>query len=80
MFEGKEELLSHITYILSKEQDIRDTSKAVEDLTGKFIKEKLQEEKSEILKKLVSKDLDKEESKKIEDRLKEISKKLVSIK
>ncbi len=80
LFEGKEELLSHITYILSKEQDIRDTSKAVEDLTGKFIKEKLQEEKSEILKKLVSKDLDKEESKKIEDRLKEISKKLVSIK
>ena len=80
LFEDKEELLSHITYILSKEQDINDVDKAIEDLKSKFIKEKLQEEKLVILKKLVSKDLDIKEAKQLESRLKEISKKLVSLK
>ncbi len=80
IFENEEELLSHITYILSKELDISDVDKAIDDLTKKFVKEKLQEEKSEILKKLVSGNLDKEESKQKEDRLKEISRKLVNLK
>lgn len=80
LFEDKEELLSHVTYILSKELDISDIDKAIDDLKYKFVKEKLQEEKSEILKKLVSKDLEEEEAKQIENRLKEISKKLVNIK
>ena len=80
LFEGKEELLSHITYILSKEPEINDIDKAVEDLKNKFIKEKLQEEKANILKNLISKDISKEEAKVQEDRLKEISKKLVNIK
>ena len=65
---------------MSKELDITDVDKAVEDLVNKFIKEKLLEEKSQILKKLVSGNISKEETIQIENRLKEISKKLVSIK
>lgn len=80
LFEKDEELISHITYILSKELDISDIDKAIEDLTNKFVKEKLLEEKNEILKKLVSGGLSKEETMAIENRLKEISKKLVNIK
>lgn len=80
LFEGDEELLSHITYILSKDMDITDIDKAVEDLKNKFIKEKLQEEKANILKKLVSGEVGQEEAKNIENRLKEISKRLVSLK
>lgn len=79
IFENEEELLSHVTYILSKELDINDVDKAIDDLTKKFVKEKLQEEKSEILKKLVSSDIDKEEAKQAENRLKEISKKLINL-
>ncbi len=80
LFEGDEELISHITYILSEEPDISDVDKAVEDLVNKFLKENLLEEKNEILKKLVSGNLSEEETINIENRLKEISKKLVSIK
>lgn len=81
LFEDDEELLSHVTYILSKELDIGDVKKATEDLKNKFIREKLQEEKNEILKQLVSSTNVSEEAKlEIENRLKEISKKLVSIK
>lgn len=80
LFEKDEELVSHITYILSKELDISDIDKAIEDLIGKFIKEKLLEEKNVILKKLISGGLDNDETREIENRLKEISKKLVSIK
>ncbi len=80
IFEKDEELLSHVTYILSKELDISDVDKAVEDLSRKFIKEKLQEEKGEILKKLISSETTPEEAKQAENRLKEISKKLVSLK
>ena len=83
LFEKDEELLSHVTYILSKETDIKNTDKAIDDLVNSFIKERLQEEKSNILKKLISSDIDKEEAKQLEERLKEIgelSKKLVNIK
>lgn len=80
LFEKDDELISHITYILSKELDINDVDKAVDDLMNKFIKEKLLEEKSEILKKLVSGGLGSKETETIENRLKEISQKLVSIK
>ena len=80
LFEGNDELVSHVTYILSKELDISDVDKATDDLLNKFIKEKLLEEKSLILKRLISGNLDSKETKEIENRLKEISKKLVSIK
>ena len=80
IFQEDEEVLSHVTYILSKELDVTDVNKAVNDLLAKFLKEKLQEEKAEILKKLVSSNLSEEEAKQIGDRLKEISKRLVSLK
>lgn len=80
LFEKNENLLSHITYIMSNDSEISDIDKAVEDLSSKFIKEKLQEEKAEILKSLVSNKLDKEKAKEKENRLKEISKKLVNLK
>lgn len=80
LFEKDDELISHITYILSKELDISDIDKAIEDLTNKFVKEKLLEEKNDILKKLVSGALSSEETTTMENRLKEISKKLVNIK
>jgi len=80
LFENDEELLSHVTYILSKELDITEIDKALEDLIAKFVKEKLQEEKGEILKKLLEGKLEAEETKNIENRLKEISKELVNLK
>ena len=80
LFEKDEELVSHITYILSKEQEISDIDKAIDELVNKFVKEKLLEEKSMILKKLVSGNISEEETKEMENRLKEISKKIVSIK
>ena len=61
LFSDDEELISHITYILSKELDISDVDKAVNDLMNKFLIDKLLEEKNLILKKLVSENLDKEQ-------------------
>lgn len=80
LFENQEELLSHITYILSKELDVSDIDKALEDIVSKFAKEKLQEEKGKILKKLTDGNIDTEKMKELEIRLKEISKELVSLK
>ena len=80
LFEGNDELISHVTYILSNELEISDVDKAIDDLLKKFVKEKLLEEKSLILKKLISGNLDEKETREIENRLKEISKKLVNIK
>ena len=80
LFNDDEELVSHITYILSKELDISDVDKAVNDLINKFLTTKLLEEKNLILKQLVSGNLDKEQTQKIEKRLNEISMKIASIK
>ncbi len=80
LFENDDELVSQITYILSKELDITDVDKAIDDLVNKFTKDKLLEEKNMILKQLVSGTLNEEETTSIENRLKEISQKLVRIK
>jgi DNA primase len=79
-FQGDEELMSHVTYILSKELDISDIGKALNDLLSEFLRERLQEEKSLILKKIVSADLTEDEISQIRDRLNEVSKKLVILK
>lgn len=79
LFENDEETLSHVTYILSKALDINDIDKAIEDLISKFSKERLQKEKSEILRKLLEGKLEEEEKKRVEDRLKEISRELSSL-
>lgn len=80
LFENDDELVSSITYIMSKELYINDIDKAVEDVLSKFIKGKLQEEKSDILRRLVSKELTKEEERDLGNRLNEINKKICSIK
>lgn len=80
IFENDEALLSHITYILSKEMDLSDTNKALEDLISKFEKEKLQKEKGELLKRILEGKMSREEAEQAENRLKEISKELVSLK
>ena len=79
LFENDDEILSHITYILSKELDVSDVDKAIEDLVNKFVREKLQEEKGNILKKLVSGNIDDNEMNSMQNRLKEISKRIVCL-
>ncbi len=80
LFNEDEELISHITYILSKDLEINDLDKAINDLINKFLITKLLEEKNSILEQLVSEKLDKEQTTKIENRLQEISLKIASIK
>lgn len=80
LFENDEELLSHVTYILSKEMEMTDIDKAVQDLIRKFAKDKLTEEKNEILRKLSEGRLNEDETKDQENRLKEIIVQLVKLK
>lgn len=72
----EDELINHITYIMSNSWDISDTEKAIDDILNKFSKEKMINRKTEILKKLTSEKLSKEEMIKLEEELKNISKKI----
>lgn len=80
VFQGDEALLSHVTYILSKELDISDTDKAVKDLLSKFVAQKLQEEKTKMLKRLGTSNLSKDETNQIMYKIKEISDKMKKVK
>lgn len=71
-----DDLINHITYIMSSDLDITDTKKAIEDILNKLEKEKLIKRKSEILKKLSSGNISKEELIKLEEELKSLSKKI----
>ena len=71
-----EELINHITYIMSNNWDINNTDKAIDDILNKFKKEKLLDRKNEILKLLSNNSISKEEVMKLEEELKMISKKL----
>ena len=75
-----DELISYITYIMSSEVDIENTEKAIDDLISKIQKEKLIEEKNEILKNLIDNSISQEEKKMLEERLKEVSIALTRIK
>ena len=68
--------INHITYIMSSDLNITDTKKAIEDILNKLEKEKLIKRKSEILKKLSSGNISKEELIKLEEELKSLSKKI----
>ena len=68
-----DDLISYITYILSSEIDIENTEKAIDDLINKIQKEKLIEEKNEILKKIIDSNISPEEKKIYEEKLKEVS-------
>lgn len=65
----EEELINHITYIMADDFEILDNNKAIEDILNIYQKERLQEEKNEILKKLEDKEMNKEESTKWERKL-----------
>lgn len=71
-----EELINHITYIMSSNFDITDTKKAIEDILKKFQKEKMINRKGEILKRLSNSDISNDELLKLENELKTLSKKL----
>lgn len=72
----EDELINHITYIMSIDLEVVDTKKAIDDILNKFKKEKLINRKSEILKKLSSGQVSKEELIKLEEELKLLSKKI----
>ena len=80
LFQGDDELLSHVTYILSKELDITDIDKAIKDLLSKFVVEKLQEEKTKMLKRLGTSNLSKDETNQIMYKIKEISDRVKKVK
>lgn len=64
-----EEIVNHITYIMADDFEILDSKKAIIDIVTIYKKEKLLEEKNNIIKKLESKELDKEESIQLEKEL-----------
>lgn len=71
-----EELINHITYIMSTDFNITDTKKAIDDILNKLEKEKTLNRKNEILKRMSSSDISKDELLKLEDELRSLSKKL----
>ena len=71
-----EEIINHITYIMSTDFDITDTRKAVDDILNKFEKEKTLNRKNEILKKMSSGNVTNEELLELENELRSLSKKL----
>ena len=72
----EEDLINHITYIMSNNWDINDKEKAIDDILNKIKKEKILNRKSEILKILADSNISKEETIQLEEELKELSKKL----
>ena len=80
LFNNDDEIINYITYIMSSEIDIENTEKAIDDLINKIKKEKLIEEKNNLLKKLIDSNILQEEKKVMEERLKEISIALTKIK
>ena len=74
----EEELINHITYIMSSDLDINDTNKAIDDILSKIKKEKIMNRKNEILKKLTDSNISENERKNLEEELKNLSKKLTN--
>lgn len=66
---NEEELINQITYIMAYDFEITNYEKALQDVLGIYEKEKLSNEKNEIIKQLDRKDLNKEESANLEKRL-----------
>lgn len=64
-----EEIINHITYIMANDFEIIDNKKAIEDILTLYKKEKLIEEKNQIIKKLESKEISSEESTELERKL-----------
>lgn len=75
-----EEIINHITYIMTYDFDISNEEKVIDDIINSYKKEKIIEEKNEILIKLEDKNLNKEEIKNLENKLSEIIIKLAKMK
>lgn len=71
-----EQLINHITYIMSTDFDIADTGKAVDDILNKLEKEKMLDRKNEILRRISSSNITKDELLELENELRSLSKKL----
>ena len=77
---SEEEIINHITKIMSEDFEIVDTDKVIEDILNTYYKEKLTEEKNMILKELENKDISKEERESLEKNLSQIIIKLAKSK
>lgn len=75
----EEELINHVTYIMAYDFEITDNKKAVEDMLTIYEKEKMTEEKNNILRQLEEIE-DKEQAHKLETRLSELIIKLAKMK
>ena len=65
---------------MADDYEIADTKKAIDDIINLYEKEKLTNEKNEIIKQLENKDIEKEEAKTLEGRLSEIIVKIAKMK
>ena len=75
-----EELINHITYIMAYDFDMSNEEKAIDDIINTYKKEKLIEEKNEILINLENQNLSKEEISSLEKNLNEIIIRLAKMK
>lgn len=76
----EEKLVNHLTSIMADDYEITNSKKAIEDMINLYQKEKMIDEKNEIIKSLENKDLSKEESRQLEERLSELIIKVARIK
>ncbi len=77
---NEENLINHITSIMADDYEILDNKKAIDDFINLYEKEKLTNEKNEIVKQLENKDIEKDEAKALEERLSEIIIKIAKMK
>ncbi len=75
-----EEVINHITYIMTYDFDISNEEKVIDNIINSYKKEKIIEEKNEILNKLENKDLEKSQIEELENKLSEIIIKLAKMK
>lgn len=76
----EEELMSYITSIMAEDYEILDTNKAVEDILNGYEKEKLVNQRNEIIKQLENPEISKEEGSQLETRLSNLIIKIAKMK
>lgn len=77
---AEEELMNHITSIMTNDYEISDSKKAIEDILSLYEKEKLTYEKNQIIKQLEDKTIGVDEAKALEARLSTIIIKIAKMK
>ena len=77
---NEENLVNHITSIMADDYEILDNKKAIDDFINLYEKEKLTNEKNEIVKQLENKDIEENEARALEARLSEIIIKIAKMK